>query len=543
MKREAYRGALVTASLFVLAFQVRPAMGAPGIDTSIRTEGTARSESADHPLSLEEAVTRALRKNEALQIEREALGAAHGAVRRAKGAYDPELTLDGSWYRTTEPLNSAYTGAAPSQIGPESKTADGGVKLEQFLPSGGTVSLSARGSRDTNADSRPLLSPAYRTRVGAELRQPLLRNRSTDAARLSIRVAGADREGATASLRRSVTETVAAVERAYWALVAARQSVRVREEAVRLAEEQLGETQSRIDTGSAPRTELAQPRAELEHRRGELFASHEALARAENALKLLILDGTGDALWTQQFDPTEEVLLKVAPVDIAGALERAFAARPEIEIANSVVSRRRAETAYAKDGIWPRLDAVVSYDRFGISGSANPAASVGPLPPALDGGFGKSWESLGRGDYDAFRAGVELALPILNRTASGNAAVARHFQRQAEADVARVRKGIQAEVLDASAALETAGQRIEAARAGREAAETQLSAERDRYDTGMSTNFLVLTRQNDLSRARLDEISALTDYRMARTEMARATGSLLQDRGIEFDQTGRQGGM
>ena len=65
-------------------------------------------------------------------------------------------------------------------------------------------------------------------------------------------------------------------------------------------------------------------------------------------------------------------------------------------------------------------------------------------------------------------------------------------------------------------------------------AEIQLSSERDRYATGLSTNFLVLTRQNDLSRARLDEISARTDYETARTELARATGTLIQQRGIDL---------
>jgi outer membrane protein TolC len=45
----------------------------------------------------------------------------------------------------------------------------------------------------------------------------------------------------------------------------------------------------------------------------------------------------------------------------------------------------------------------------------------------------------------------------------------------------------------------------------------------------------VLTRQNDLSQARLTEISAQTDYRTARTEMARVTGSLLEERRIDVD--------
>ena len=94
-------------------------------------------------------------------------------------------------------------------------------------------------------------------------------------------------------------------------------------------------------------------------------------------------------------------------------------------------------------------------------------------------------------------------------------------------------------MLDAAAALETAGQRIASTRAGREAAEVQLAAERDRYGAGSSTNFLVLTRQNDLSRARLDEISARTDYQTARTELARATGSLIEERGIDVTGTTR----
>src|SRR5207249_5463878 len=158
--------------------------------------------------------------------------------------------------------------------------------------------------------------------------------------------------------------TVAAVEKAYWGLVAARQGVSVREDAVRLAEQQLGETRTRVASGSTPATELSQPRAELERRRGELLAERETLARAENTLKLLILDGAGDALWSEQLAPVEDATVEVQPVDVPASLERALSSRPELPIADAVVKRRRAETAFARDGIWPSLDAVVSYDRF-----------------------------------------------------------------------------------------------------------------------------------------------------------------------------------
>jgi outer membrane protein TolC len=91
---------------------------------------------------------------------------------------------------------------------------------------------------------------------------------------------------------------------------------------------------------------------------------------------------------------------------------------------------------------------------------------------------------------------------------------------------------VQIEVRNGAAALETTAQRIDATRAGREAAEIQLQAEVERFKVGRSTNFLVLTRQNDLSSARLEEITALSDYRKALTEFARAAGTLLLERQV-----------
>jgi HAE1 family hydrophobic/amphiphilic exporter-1 len=142
---------------------------------------------------------------------------------------------------------------------------------------------------------------------------------------------------------------------------------------------------------------------------------------------------------------------------------------------------------------------------------------------------------LGEGDFDDSRVGLVFALPLGNRSSLAAAATAAASTRQAEAELARARKFVRAEVLDAASTLETTAGRIEATRAAREAAEVQLAAEQERYAVGLSTNFLVLTRQNDLARARLDENSALTDHRIARTRMARATGSLLEERGIVID--------
>jgi outer membrane protein TolC len=499
-------------------------------------------------LTLAEAIGMALEKNERLVVEREAVAAADAAVLAARGAYDPLLGVRAAWQQAAPPVNSAFSGAPPGSLAPTTESAALGASLGELLATGGTLSLRSSASRETTDGSFSLLSPSHWTQVGLALEQPLLRGRATDSARLALRVAAADRTRAGASLRRELNDVVAEVERAYWRLAAVRLAVRVGEDAVRLAEEQLAETAERIASGIAPETEIAQPRAELERRRGDLLAARETLARAGNALKVLILaDGDGE-LWAAAFEAADPVETEVAAVDVAAAMERALAERAELEAAGAVVERRREETVFARDTTRPTLDLVLSYDRYGLAGDANPASVALPglpttVPPELSGGWSQSFATLGSGDFDDARVALVLGIPIGNRAAAGALAGAAAAERQAEAQLAATRKAIRAEVLDAAAGIATAGQRIEAARAARAAAEVQLDAERERYAAGLSTNFLVLTRQNDLSSARLDEIAALTNFRVSYAALARATGALLAERGIAVAAPAAAAGM
>ena len=295
-------------------------------------------------------------------------------------------------------------------------------------------------------------------------------------------------------------------------------------------------SRTRIQGGAAPGTELAQPRAELERRRADLLGARENRSRADNQLKLLIFRDDDSAPWGDTLAPADTGVVDSVRLDRDVLMKQALSARPELDAYAALVSRREAETRGAQDQEWPALDAVLSYDRYGIAGTANSFSSS--VPSALNGDLGNAFQTLGDGGYNAFRVGFVLGLPIGNREARGASEAAEHVEAQANADLSRARKQIRVEVLDACAAVETAAHRIDATRAAREAADIQLAAEKDRYLTGLSINFLVLTRQNDLSSARLDEISARTEYLTARTELARATGSLSQERGVQSSEIG-----
>ncbi|HKC14053.1 MAG TPA: TolC family protein, partial [Vicinamibacteria bacterium] len=467
------------------------------------TPGSSWKDRRDHTLSLDEARAWALARNYSIATGRESLSSAAEGIRQAEGAYDFTFNLGGSFVSQTNPANSLLSGAPAGMVAPNQKILDFTTSLSRLLPTGGTLVLQGAGGRGTTDSTFTLLSPNYTTSLGLFLTQPLFRDRAIDSTRRAIRVTRTERDRSLASLKRTVAQTVAAVETAYWNLEADQQRVRVREQAIALAAEQLEETRQRISVGKLPLTDEAQPRAEWERRKNDLFAAQEQALRAENDLKQLILDEGADPLWQERFVPADPVQTTTATVvDLASALARAAELRPEVEEARASVARQAIEIAAARNGLKPRLDLTASYTRNGLAGAQNPntgaLATIFPVmvPEALSGDLGRSWGTIGDNLFPDARVGLSLTVPIGNRAARAGLAVAQVGERQAAIGLAQTRQGVQVEVRNAAATLETTAQRIEATRAGREAAEIQLQAEVERFKVGRSTNFLVLTRQN-----------------------------------------------
>jgi HAE1 family hydrophobic/amphiphilic exporter-1 len=318
--------------------------------------------------------------------------------------------------------------------------------------------------------------------------------------------------------------------------VAARRGLDVRRGSLALAEQQRIDTQSRIEARTVAVSDLAQPTAEVEKRRGELLSAQESVVRAERALKLLMIDSLDDPTWAETLIPTDTPDTAVLPVDVAGALAIARRYRPEITELTAAGSQQDVQIKLSRDQLKPRLDLVASYTIRGMAGELESAGLPFnipvSLPASLSGGLGNSWSNLFDQKFPDLVVGVSFDVPLGRREARAQVAAAEADRRRIATTMAGTQEKIAAEVLNAATALETAAGRIQAARAGLIAAQTQLRAEQDRFAAGLSTNFFVLTRQNDLAEAQLAEIDALTDYRKAQTELSRAKGSLLEDRSI-----------
>ncbi|MFP5247618.1 MAG: TolC family protein, partial [Thermoanaerobaculia bacterium] len=342
---------------------------------------------------------------------------------------------------------------------------------------------------------------------------------------------------AISSLRRTASEVTAAVERAYWTAVAARRDVATRESTLRVAEKQRDDTRVRIEAGVQAEADLAQTTAEVERRRGDVVVAREQLIRAENALRSLIARDAEDAVWTRQLSLVEKPAPEAgaAPqveVEIAKALQN----RPELDELQTRLARQDIEIESAIDRVRPQVDLVAAYSGRGLAGTRNEDAiePFGPVVVAdeMSGGLGRSLRSLD--EFPDASLGIAFVIPIGNTAAKQDVATAKAIRRQQTATLDNARQRVAMEVRNAVAALQSAEQRIDAARAARAAAEVQLQAERDRFEAGTSNTFFILTRQNDLAAAQLAETVALTEYRKAEPELARATGTLLDARGISI---------
>src|SRR5262245_22427062 len=150
------------------------------------------------------------------------------------------------------------------------------------------------------------------------------------------------------------------------------------------------------------------------------------------------------------------------------------------------------------------------------------------------GGYGTALGNLFDNSFPTWRVGVNISLPLRNRTAQANLGGALETGRQLDARLRKQFQTIEADVRATYHAVEAADLRYGAARAAREYAERQLAGEQEKFSVGLSTTFLVLTRQNDLSQARGAEAQALTDYNKAIAALQSAISTTLTDNSVEI---------
>jgi HAE1 family hydrophobic/amphiphilic exporter-1 len=362
------------------------------------------------------------------------------------------------------------------------------------------------------------------------------------------------------------------VQRAYWDLVFARRDREIKSESVELARTQLEHNQRLVDAGSLAPADIISARVELERRNDEAEAAIDAIQRAENALKALLLQPSNSEMWKSELAPVEQPQTdSTTALPLVDATRLALQNRPEMEQFRLRGDLNKIDNDYYRDQTKPQIDFFVSYGTVGVAGAPRtetnfftessllttmrinqligyvnglatppvpaiipiPIIPTQPVPDFLVGGYGQSLGNLFKNDFRTWKVGVNFNLPLRNRTAL--AQLGRSLAEGKQIDVQRQRQEqvIEVEVRNALQAVETAKNRVEAAKNSRINAELQYQSEQRKFDAGQSTNFFVLDRQNALSSARGRELKALTDYTKAVAELQRAMSTTLSSNNVE----------
>jgi len=422
--------------------------------------------------------------------------------------------------------------------------------------SGGSYRLDFSSIRQTSNSVFSVLNPQYPTALTFSYAQPLIRGRRFDLPRRQLEVAKKNLSLTDAQFRQRAIEVITSVQHTYWDLVFALRNLQIQRESLNESRAQLEHNRRLVAEGSLAPIDVVAAETQVANFEQTEFAALEDVNRAENNLKNLIAENQDSKIWTDALVPVDDVDLTLPQVSLPDAMKAAKENRQELKQSDLAREINLLDQKLYRDQTKPEVDFVGSYGMTGNAGTQvstpnpltasidqlrvrvnelsalsglqplAPATTVN-LPPDFFGGYLQSLSNLGSNQFNNFRVGVSISLPLRNRTAEGQLGHALAEGNRIAAQRQQLEQLIQVEVRNALQSLTTADARLRAAAIARTTAEQQYESEKRKLDAGQSTVFLVLERQTALAVARGNELRAQTDLNKATAELQRATGNSL----------------
>jgi outer membrane protein TolC len=525
------------------------------------------------PLSLNDAIKRALENNNDIEVARDDVRFAETQLRALEGIFDPVFALTPQYDKRISPQQSSLGGSGTSGTVSTTTYSLSPSVQKQFGRGGGSYFLQFQNSHTDTSNSFSLLNPFYSSNLSLQFTQPLLRDRAIDNNRRQIRIQRKRLDQSDADFRQRTIEVITRVQQAYWELVFALRDQQNQLENLNLSRESLRNIEAQIAAGAKAPLERAEVQTELANRETALYSAIQAVAIAENNLKILIFKEPNSPEWSAQVTPTDTPKFDTNPVNLVDALKAAQDNRPELRRLRLQNDINDIDISFFRNQTKPQIDLVGTFALTGLAGNnlativppgttaplivgnplLNPSAfllneiqniqraeglPVAQVPlavvqtstvnPTLIGGYGQTLRNLFSGDTRNITFGVAISLPFKNKTAEANLAGARIQKEQLAASTRSQQQIIEVDVRNSAQAVESARQRVLSAREARVNAEAQLEGEQRLYQVGRSTTFLLFQRENALANARASELRAETDYNKALADLQRATSTTLR---------------
>ncbi len=348
-----------------------------------------------------------------------------------------------------------------------------------------------------------------------------------------IRVARSNVKWAELQLKLQVATTVAAALDLYYYLVSFNDAVRIKQQALETAQQLLDDNKKRVAIGALPEIEVTRAAAQVSASEEDLLIAQTNVAQQEIVLKnVLSRSGVADkSLEEVHIVPLDHIVIPPAAAvwPEQDLIMEALANRPEIEQNKINVENQKTLLKGTKNNLLPTLQGFAEVTNNGLAG---PASAIydnccGPPYPFFIGGNGSVLSQLFRRNFPNYSVGLSLNIPFRNRQAQADFVTDELQLRQNELQLQRANNQVRVDVKTALIGLQQARSRYESAAAARALAEQSLSAEQQRFQSGVSTVELVIQAQKDLATDADAEVQAMANYSHAQITFDLAMGRTL----------------
>jgi len=467
---------------------------------------TATSVSAPPPLTLEECIQRAMRKNFDLQIQGLSSEIAKEALNVASADFDPTFTAT-----TRRNLNqsaattSRLDGTAAS--GPRSDNTVFSVGASQRVGTGGTVSVAGNTTRAATNSLNSTLNPAFGSSASVSLSQPLLKGAGSSVARANIDRSKLGVGIALLNYKIRVLTVIRDTENAYYNLAYAREKLMVKRRSLELAAKLFEENKVRKSTGVATDLDVLTAEVGVANSRRAVVQAEQAVSDREDSLSTLTGEfGFNSRPGEVKFgDYTEG-----APsFDLVYKLARDRS--PDFLVTQAQIKQIEIDARTAKQAALPglNLDTGVGY----TATERSYGDAIGNLPD----GNGYNWN-----------VGLSVSVPWGLHADKARLRTAKISLLQQQTRLQQLDQNLLVNVRGSVRAVETNIVAVEIAGKATELSQKQYELQKARFDAGLSTSRLVLQAQDYLEAARVNELQSKLSLRVDLAELHRIDGSSLE---------------
>ena len=384
------------------------------------------------------------------------------------------------------------------------------VGINRSFSTGTTVDLSL------NSDRFEDLAVPRSGNFALTLNQSLLRGSSRAYNLAPIRIAWKQVDLSYEWMRQIVIDTISAAQFAYFDALLADENLKVAQESLALAEQLLKENIRRSEIGSIASSDILQAQAEVAAREDAVFQAEAMQIRAKNNLKGYLCNHGIEVLdWNFAFAPPPGPIQP--SIDLRGEYETALSLRPDYRQATLNLEISDIEKLRASHASLPALDLFFQMSMEGWGQSTK-----------------GTFNDVNSDENPDYAVGINLSRSITNRAAKARKSIATLERNQRQLSLLELEQAILLDLDSAAADIRSNWKRLGSARKSRELAEQSMQAEQKRYQTGISTTFILIRLQTDLANAKVRELTAANDYRKSLVEWERQTGSILVRNHIEI---------